>query len=89
MLIKECHYSYQGLFQLFAQRGGGGKMRLYGLLERQACIHAQSMWQTRRVWGDVPREILILDHLLDTIWWNLKLFLHKHNLPFIVSLKLL
>ena len=32
MLIKECHYSYQGFFQLFAQRGG--KMRLYGLLER-------------------------------------------------------
>ena len=27
-----------------------------------------------------------LDLLLDTIWWNLGLFSHKHNLPFIVSL---
>ena len=31
--------------------------------------------------GMLPREILILDLLLDTIWWNLGLFLHKHNLP--------
>ena len=38
--------------------------------------------------GMLPWEILILDLLLDTIWWNLGLFLHKHNLPF-VSLKLL
>ena len=36
--------------------------------------------------GMVPREILILDLLLDTIWWNLGLFLDKHNLRFIVSL---
>ena len=34
----------------------------------------------------VPREILILDLLLDTIWWNLGLFSDKHNLRFIVSL---
>ena len=33
-----------------------------------------------------PGKILILDFLLDTIWWNLGLFSHKHNLPFIVSL---
>ena len=33
--------------------------------------------------------ILILDLLLDIIWWNLELFLYEHNLPFIVSSKLL
>ena len=38
--------------------------------------------------GMLPQESLILDLLLDTIWWNLGLFLHKHNSPFIVSLKL-
>ena len=37
--------------------------------------------------GDMlPWEILILDLLLDAIWWNLALFSHKHNLPLIVSL---
>ena len=34
-------------------------------------------------------EILILDLLLDAIWWNLGLFSHKRNLPLNVSLKLL
>ena len=39
--------------------------------------------------GDMlPREILILDLLLGAIWSNLGWFSHKHNLPFIVSLKL-
>ena len=69
--------------------GGGGKMRLYGLLGGQVHICVQSMRQTRGVQGMLPWEILILDLLLDTIWWNLGLFLHKHKLPFIVSLKLL
>ena len=67
-------------------------MRLYGLLGGgggQVCIYVQSMWQTRGSGGMLPREILILDLLLDTIWWNLGLFLHKHNSPFIVPLKLL
>ena len=42
--------------------------------------------------GMLSQEILILDLLLDTmdtIWWNLGQFLHKHKLPFIVTLKLL
>ena len=52
-------------------------------------ICVQSMWQTRGVRGHAPREILILDLLLDVIWWNLGLFLYEHNLPFIVSLKFL
>ena len=36
--------------------------------------------------GTLPWEILILNLLLGAIWWNLELFTHKHNLPFIVSL---
>ena len=39
--------------------------------------------------GMLPWEILTLDLLLDAIWWNLGLFLHKHNLPFIVIKALL
>ena len=31
--------------------------------------------------GVLPREILILDLLLDAIWWNLGLLSHKRNLP--------
>ena len=36
--------------------------------------------------GMLPREILILDLLLDAICWSLGLFSHNHNVPFIVSL---
>ena len=36
--------------------------------------------------GMLPKEILILELLLDTIWWNLGVF--AQTLPFIVSLKL-
>ena len=66
----------------------GGKMGLYGLLGGQVCIRVQSMWQTRGSGDMLSWEILILDLLLGTIWWNLGRFSHKHNLPFIVSLKL-
>ena len=31
-----------------------------------------------------PGEVLILELLLDAIWWNLGLFSGKHNLQFIV-----
>ena len=61
-------------------------MRLCELLGGQVCIRVQSMWQTRGIQGHAPQEILVL---LDALWWNLGLFSHKHNLPFIVSLKLL
>ena len=59
-------------------------MRLYGLLGGQAHICVQSMWQTRGggLGSCSPREILILDLLVDATWWNLGLFSHKHNLPF-------
>ena len=53
---------------------------------RQAHIRVQSMWQTRGVRGHALPGNFDLDLLLDTIWWNLGLFSHKHNLPFIVSL---
>ena len=60
-------------------------MRLYGLMGGQAHIHVQGMWENtcRGVWGHAPpppEKILIFDLLLDAIWWNLGLFLHKHNL---------
>ena len=58
------------------------KMRLYRLLEGGKYV---SMCKTC---GMLSWEILILDLLLDAIWWNLELFSHKHNLPRIVSLKL-
>ena len=74
-----AYMKMQGFFQLFAQ-GGGGKLILYGLLRGQVCIHVQSMWQNRGSGGMLPREILILDLLLlDAIWWNLGLLLHKHK----------
>ena len=60
------------------------------LTSNAACMqHACSMQQTMGVWGMLPQEILILDLLLDVIWWNLGLFLRNHNLPFIVSLYIL
>ena len=63
----------------------GGKMRLYGLLGGgQVCICVQSMRQTRGIWGHAPLGNFDFGPLLDAIWWNLGLFLHKHNLPFIV-----
>ena len=52
--------------------GGGGK---YGSMCK-ACGKLGCM---------LPWKILNLDLLLDAIWWNLGLFLHKHNLPFTVS----
>ena len=66
-------------------------MRLYGSLGGQ--LYYVSVYKASSKLGGsggmLPRGILILDLLLDTIWWNLGLFSHKHNLPFIVSLKLL
>ena len=38
----------------FLSKGGGGKMRLHGLLGEQVCICVQSMWQTRGVRGHAP-----------------------------------
>ena len=61
-------------------------MRLYGLLEGQVRICVQSMWQTRGIQGHTLPGNFVFDLLLDAIWWNLVLFLHKHNSPFIVSL---
>ena len=68
----------QGFFQLFAQRGvqneivwiiGGGKY----ISVCKACGKLGGPGACS------PGEILILDLLLYTIWWNLGLFLNKHN----------
>ena len=75
-----------GFLSAFCPNGGVGKMRLYGLLRGQVHICVQSMWQTIGGSGDMLLwEILNLDILLDAIWRTLGLFLHKYNLPFIVS----
>ena len=44
------------------------------LLGGQVYIRVQNMWQTRGVRGILPLEILILNLLLDAIWWNLDCF---------------
>ena len=66
-------------------------MRLYGLLGGggggKYVSVCKACGKLRGSGGMLPWEILILDLLLDVIWWNLGLFSHKHNLPFIVSLK--
>ena len=54
-------------------------MRLYRLLRGQVHIGVQSMWQTRGSKGMLPWEIKNLELLLDTIWWTVGPFLHKHN----------
>ena len=59
--------------------GGGGKYI-------SMCKACGKLWGSG---GLLHWEILSLDLLLDAIWWNLELFSHKHNLPFIVSLKFL
>ena len=74
----------------------GVEMRLYELLAGKYELLAGKYVSVCKACGNLggsggmfPREILILDLLLDVIWWNLGLFLHKHKLPFNVSLKLL
>ena len=64
-------------------------MRLYGLLGGKHVSVYKACGKLGGPGACFPREILIFDHLLDAIWWNLQLFSHKHTLPFIVSLKLL
>ena len=82
---------FTGFLLGFCPRKGEGRgqnERLYELLGGQVCIPVQSTQQTESG-GMLAWEILILGLLLDAIWWNLGLFSHKPNLPFIVSLKLL
>ena len=64
-------------------------MTLHGLLGGKYVSVCKACGKLEGSGGMLSLEMLILDPLLDTIWWNLELFLHKHNLPFIVSLKLL
>ena len=58
-------------------------MRLYGLLGG-ATMYPCAKHDCGKLGGSggmLPREILILDLLLDAIWWNLGLLSHKRNLP--------
>ena len=44
------------------------------------CIGVQSMGQSRGVRGHAPPgKFCVFDLLVDAIWWNVGLFLHKHN----------
>ena len=57
-------------FSFLPKRGGGGKMVIWGA----SIICVQSMWQTRGSEDMLPWVILILDILLDAIWWDLDCF---------------
>jgi len=64
----------QGFFQMFVQ--GGGKYMYVSVCKLCGKLGGFG--------GMLPRESLILELLLDAIWWNLGLFSNKHNLPFYV-----
>ena len=75
-----------GFLSVFCPRGG--KMGLNGFFGGQAHTRVQACGKLGVGPGACsPWEILILELLLDAIWWNLGLFSHKQNLSFIVSLK--
>ena len=77
-------------FSFLPKGGGGGQNEIVWIIGGQVSICVQSIGQTRGIRGHAPpRNFVFCDLLLDAIWWNLELFLHKHNSPFIVSLKLL
>ena len=80
--------NHGGVSFSFLPKGEGGQNEIVWITGGgvQVCIRVQSTWQTsyRGGLGHAPHEILISDILINTIWWNLGLFLHKH-----VSLTLL
>ena len=57
----------------------GGKLRLYGILGGggKYVSMCKASGKLGGSGGMLPREVLILDLLLDAIWWNLGLFSHK------------
>ena len=77
----------QGFFQLFAQEKA--KWNHLDYKGDKYVFVCKACGKLGGSGGMLPQEILILNLLLDAIWWNLGLLLHKHNLPFIVSRKLL
>ena len=79
--VNEC----QGLIQVFAQGGGGQNKIVWIIGGGQVCVSKHVA--NKGVQGTLPREILILDLLLDAIWWNLGLFLHKHNITIYCVIK--
>ena len=75
--------------QIFAQGEWGGENEIVWIIGGwggegggQVCICVQCVQEARGVRGHVPPGNLILDLLLDAIWWNLGPFSYKHNLPF-------
>ena len=68
-----------GFFQLFVQVGAGGGGKYVSMCK--AC------GKLGGVRGCALPGSFDFGLLLDTIWWNLGLFLHKHRLSFIVSLQ--
>ena len=61
-------------------------MRLYGLLGGNYVVVCKACGKLGGSGDMLPPGNF---NLLDVIWWNLGLFSHTHNLPFIVLLKLL
>ena len=59
----------------------GDPNEIVWIIGGQVRICVQSMWQTRRVRGHaLPGNFDFGLLLLDAIWWNLGLFLHKNLL---------
>ena len=62
--------------------GGGGGNKMCELLGKDKYIFVyKACGKLGGSGGMLSWEILILDLLIDIIWWNLGLFSHKHNLP--------
>ena len=66
-------------FSFLPKGGGKGQNEIAWIIGGQVCICVQSMWQSRGCGGMLPQEILVLELLLEAIWWNLGLFSHEHN----------
>ena len=76
----------QGFFQLFAQggvyAGFRGQTETVWIIEGGKYVSmCKACGKLGGSGGMLSWEILILDLLIDAIWWNLGLFSHKHNLP--------
>ena len=70
--------------------GEGGQNEIVWIIGGASMHHVQSMWQNRGVWGHAPLGNFDFGPFIRcNLVESGTVFLHKHNLPFIVSLKLL
>ena len=79
----DCHMHtrHVRVFFGFSSKGGGeGRIRLYRLLGGKSVSVCKMCGKLGRFGSMLPREILILELLLDAIWWDVGLFLGEHNL---------